>query len=517
MMTDNAHDDEPITEEAQKYLDTHDRRSEQGLGNYPFTDNAGRFVRQEDGEDYNPDFAEVLRQVSSWFVKKDNKFYDVNNLQTTYAVHDIKQVVVHRIKVSFPRFELKKQGWKDFFKVLLDPPVNLLNPEQSIAVWSGKRVSYPGNTQKVLFEDGVVVINIWQRPAYRDASATPETAFWDFLAYVIPTKAERDVFVNWLAWSLQNEGEKPKWAIMLYSQKQGTGKTTLTDMCKALFGIANTGRTNGVGKLVSRFNKEVLENKLVIVEEVEVKKGSPSANSLKTLISEDSTMVEAKFMPAYVEKIFCAFIMTTNHLPLWLEEADRRFFILNFDHEGYNNGGSDFENFTRLVERVVTQTKSSAGVKGLYDELMARDLTGFSAHSLDVRKHSTAIMAQLRVLSPDVVTQLVEQKLAERDIVFVPVEFAGKIVALYAQRNANSQTYLFTELGWDKGKFAWDSCNQKWAYYKLLDPNFPPESGTVWSGHNYDPMGTQVDKIKSLLEGKDSKQGTHDRVLRIDD
>jgi hypothetical protein len=228
-------------------------------------------------------------------------------------------------------------------------------------------------------------------------------------------------------------------------------------------------------------------------------------------------MVEAKFMPAYVEKIFCAFIMTTNHLPLWLEEADRRFFLLNFDHEGYNNGGSDFENFTRLVERVVTQTNSSAGVKGLYDELMARDLAGFSAHSLDVRKHSTAIMVQLRVLSPDVVTQMVEQELAERGIVFVPVAFAGKIEALYAQRNANSQTYLFTELGWDKGKFAWDSCNQKWAYYKLLDPNFPPKSGMVWSGHNYDPMAAQVDKINSLLEGKASKQGTHERVLRIED
>jgi hypothetical protein len=228
-------------------------------------------------------------------------------------------------------------------------------------------------------------------------------------------------------------------------------------------------------------------------------------------------MVEAKFMPAYVEKIFCAFIMTTNHLPLWLEEADRRFFILNFDHEGYNNGGSDYENFTRLVERVVTQTKSLAGVKGLYDELMARDLTGFSAHSLDVRKHSTAIMEQLRVLSPDVVKQLVEQELAERNIVFVPVEFAGKVEALYAHRNANSQTYLFTDLGWGKDKFAWAGRNQRWAYFKLLDPNFPPKSGMVWSGHNYDPMAAQVDKIKSLLEGNDSKTDADQGFQKIDD
>ena len=54
----------------------------------------------------------------------------------------------------------------------------------------------------------------------------------------------------------------------------GHGKNYTADVCKALFGSTDTGRTNGVSKLVGRFNKDVIDNKLVIVEEVEVKRRS---------------------------------------------------------------------------------------------------------------------------------------------------------------------------------------------------------------------------------------------------
>jgi hypothetical protein len=515
-MTEDQEDDHPLTDEAEQFAEKHDRRVEQGLGNYPHEDTTARFYRLgDDGEPYKADIYEVLRVASSWFVKKDNRFHDVDNLQTSYAPHDIKQVVVHRVKIDFPLFTLNSGGWSDFFKELLDPPVNVLNPEQTIPVWSGKRVSHPTNKQKVLFDKGVASINIWKTPNYREATGKPGNAFWEFLTYVIPTEKEREVFLNWLAWSLQNEGKKPKWAVMLFSQKQGTGKTTLTDVCKALFGEENTGRINGVSKLVARFNKEVLENKLVIIEEVEVKRGSTDANRIKTLITEDSTMVEAKFMPIYNEQIFCAFLMTTNHLPLWLEEADRRLFILNFNHEGYTNGGSDHPAFKALVGRVFDQIKTDAGVKGIYDVLMARDLTGFDAMSLDVTNNSTDIMDDLRDLSPDVVKQQVEEKLDELGIVFVPVEVATKVIGLFARREANAQTHLFTELGWGKKRFAWGGGTQKWAWVK--SSKFPPRHGKVWDGGDYQTMASQVSKVERLLDGNTSGGGASSDFQRVGD
>ena len=104
--------------------------------------------------------------------------------------------------------------------------------------------------------------------------------------------------------------------------------------------------------------------------------------------------------------------MTTNHLPTWLEEADRRFFILNFDHEGYNNGGKDYEKFVGLVKNLKEQVGTPAGIKGIYDDLMARDLTDHNAMSLDVMKHSTSLMQELKVLTPDVVKEQIKEVLA---------------------------------------------------------------------------------------------------------
>ncbi len=134
--------------------------------------------------------------MSGWFVKKDNKFHDVNNLQTTYQAQDLKQVIVSRIKVLFPKLELTNKDLKDFFLVLLDPPISNANPERNIPVWSGHTVSLPANTQKISFRDGVATVNLWEYPAYRRTKGVKGTAFDAFLAYVIPDEAERAVFLE---------------------------------------------------------------------------------------------------------------------------------------------------------------------------------------------------------------------------------------------------------------------------------------------------------------------------------
>ena len=435
--------------------------------------------------------------VSGWFVKKDNKFHDVNNLQTTYQAQDLKQVIVSRINVLFPKLKLDNKDLKDFFLVLLDPPIANANPERNIPVWSGHTVSLPANTQKISFRDGVATVNLWEYPTYRRTVGVRGTAFDAFLAYVIPDEAERTVFLNWLAWSLKHKEQKPRWAVMLYSQKQGTGKTVLTELVKDLFGVANTSRINGVRQLVARFNKEVLQHKLIVVEEIEVKKGSKEANQVKSLITEDSTTVEAKGLPSSVENINCAFLLTTNNLPTWLEQADRRFFILNFDHEGYNNGGKDYEKFVGLVKDLKEQVSTPAGIKGIYDDLMARDLTEHNPMSLDVVKHSTSLMRELQVLTLDVVKEQLREILLANNIVFFTSNQAQQLMELFAKREANSQTHLFTELGYKKARFAWGGDKSQKACWYL--PSASPERGEVLVGGIRAPIGQQIKKVSELL------------------
>lgn len=305
------------------------------------------------------------------------------------------------------------------------------------------------------------------------------------------------MLLSWMAWNLRYEAKKGKWAIFLYSDKQGTGKSTLADVCKALFGEANTARSNGVSKLVARFNKEILEKKLVIVEEVEVNKGSSQANAIKSLITEDSTAVEAKGQPLETIEHLCCFLMTSNHLPLWLEGADRRFYILNLDHQGYNNGGKDYPEFKQLVTDVYDQIRSGAELNGLYQALLNRDLTGFDAMSLDVNTHATDIMKELANLSPDVVKELVEDFLEINEIRFVPQSDALDIITHFAKREANAQTHTFGELGWKKNRFAWGGKNQRWAWHH---PDYKPEQGKIRAIiHVEDDLGKIHDHLTATL------------------
>ena len=489
----------PLTDEAKAHIATIERRIEQGLYHHPFPDGIwSGFVRlNEDGTPYNPSIKEILRLVSAWFVKKDNKYYDVNNLQISYQAQDLKQVIILRIKVLFPNLKLTNKDLKEFFLVLLDPPIGEAHPEENIPVWSGHTVCLPTNTQKVIFKDGVATVNLWKYPAYRRGKSVQAQAFDQFLAFVIPDETERNVFLNWLAWSLKHEDQKPRWAVMLYSRKQGTGKTVLTELVKDLFGVANTSRINGVRQLVARFNKEVLQHKLVIVEEIEVRKGSKEANQVKSLITEDSTTVEAKGLPSSVEPICCAFLMTTNHLPTWLEEADRRFYILNFDHEGYNNGGEDYGMFVGLVKNLKEQTSVPAGIKGIYEDLMARDLTDHNAMSLDVSKYSTSLMRELQVLSADVVREELREVLKGNNIVFLTSKQATQLIKKYASREANAQTHLFTELGYKKARFAWGGIKSQKACWYLASAQ--PRQGEVLVGGIRAPMEQQVTKVNGLL------------------
>lgn len=515
----------PLSEEAEIDLKKHERRTLQGLDYFPFDDSLGRFYKIGPEAGYTKhDASEVLRIVSSWYVKKNNAYHDVDNLQVRYQPHDIKQVIVQRMREAFPQWELSDQGWRDFFKVLLDPPVNKLNPERSIPVWSGKTQYVPKNSQKVIFSQGTASVNTWSPPTYRSMRGVEDHAFERFLKYVIPIDKDREVLLDWLAWSLQNEDKKPSWAVMLYSEKQGTGKSTLADVMKALFGNQNTGRINGVNKLVGRFNKEVLDNKLVIVEEVEVKRGSPQANRLKSLVTEDSTMVEAKNMPIYLQDIYCAFLMTTNHLPLWLEESDRRFFILNFDHQGYANGGPEYVHFIEVVGNLKKLIAKPAGIKGIYSKLMQRNVPGDFGFKLDVSKNQTDIMKRLRDLSPDVAKQLLAEEIETHNLAFIPVSLAHKLINEIAPREVNAQTHIFTELGWLKGKFAWNGGQQRWAWYKVTHPNKLPSRGNIYariigtSSYEWVKMAEQVKTVSRILwmSSKDQDNDEDDDDPEVD-
>lgn len=150
-----------------------------------------------------------------------------------------------------------------------------------------------------------------------------------------------------------------------------------------------------------------------------------------------------------------------------------------------------------MVKDLKDQASTPAGLKGIYDGLMTRDLSDHNPMSLGVRKHSTSLMKELRILTPDVVKEQVREILEAKNIVFFTSKQAQQLMELFAKREANSQTHLFTELGYKKNRFAWGGNKSQIACWYL--PSAALVRGEVLVGGIRAPMGQQITKVSELL------------------
>ena len=192
----------------------------------------------------------------------------------------------------------------------------------------------------------------------------------------------------------------------------------------------------------------------------------------------------------------CCFILTTNHKPIWLEPGDRRFYIINVEHEGYAAGGSQYDEFVALVKRVQETYKSDAQIAALYKALLAREQGPyFNAKSLNVNKLATEVMKEISALAPDVVEEMLEEFLREYNVRFVPVRYANKLLEHFVRRNANASKHTFDNLGWKKKKFAWGGKGPAYAYYH---PEAHPERGMLNNGHYRQTIESHINERLKL-------------------
>jgi hypothetical protein len=261
-----------------------------------------------------------------------------------------------------------------------------------------------GNEERYLWRDGAVSVNSWSKPGYRSVvpSNQPLDPIERFFDVIFTRPEEKAMFLDWLAWCLQNEGAKPKWAPFLYSATKGSGKSTLCKLVAELFGVGNSVTQNNVDKLVSRFNMPVLQSKLVICEELNLKPGSAQGNTLKTYLTEEAALAERKGQEAERVKQTCCFLFTSNHLPLWMEADDRRYYLIEVDHDGHA-AGPDAEKFSAQVGEVIAFLEDETKVAALYRSLMDRKLTeGYTTQTLNIATQSTALMKRVQAATGQV-------------------------------------------------------------------------------------------------------------------
>ena len=441
---------------------------------------------------YNPDhFTTLSRAMASWFVRLDNSYFDVDDLGHKRSRVDIEQTAMIRFREEFPEVPLTNA----LMSAVLKRTIHTRHTEvtETILPWNGRVICRPGDCRRVIVERGVATINAWKQPNYRRLGVTEAGlgVAGEFLDWFFTRKPELDMFLNWLAWSLQNEADKPNWAPFFYSSRMGTGKSALGRLLIRLFGEANAITQNNVDKLTGRFNMTLLRSKLVVCEEVNLRPGSGDANTLKTYITEKFTAGETKGKETErVDQRVCM-VLTSNHMPFWIEPEDRRYYIINIDHEGYARGPRA-EVFAALVGRLEEWAEDPANIAQFYNSLMARDLPqDFSAKTLNVEIHGTEIMRQVFGNGRATILDRLKEILEARKQNAIPEAEVVEVVTGTLKANINTTKHLMSDLGWTKREVKWggvDYARQLW-----VRPGYTVERGKIFG-----PDGFEGDLVKHL-------------------
>ncbi|MCB1865149.1 MAG: PriCT-2 domain-containing protein [Chromatiales bacterium] len=163
-------------------------------------------------------------------------------------------------------------------------------------------------------------------PAHSVAVRIIETHF----AHLLPDPTERLMLIDWLAYIVQNPGERPNYAILLQGTP-GDGKTFLAEMMRATMGPSNVSMLNA-HILQSEFTDWAEGQCLAAVEEVRLiadRNKYETLNRIKPFITNSVIEVHPKGQAVRNVRNTTAYILFTNYKDaIPIDDHDRRYLVL---------------------------------------------------------------------------------------------------------------------------------------------------------------------------------------------
>jgi hypothetical protein len=193
----------------------------------------------------------------------------------------------------------------------------------------------------------------------------------DMLDFLFGAGTEARTWIcQWIAYPLQFPGTKLKAAAVMWSSRQGVGKSLLGQTIGRLYG--NHAKTISARELHDKNNSWAEDALFVLGEENSGSDRRADSNRLKQLITEDTMYIEEKYQVRHVAPNMLNFMFTSNHADAFhLEIHDRRYFVSAIDAAPKSS-----EFYTDFVK----WRDSPAGMSALMDHLLKLDLTGFDPH-----------------------------------------------------------------------------------------------------------------------------------------
>lgn len=277
----------------------------------------------------------------------------------------------------------------------------VINP---VDIWNGasKRVAVAGlrmrpDKPRPTYEDrGELWVNTYDPPVH-DGAGGDASIGWEFMEQLLPDEREREWFMRWLAYKFRHPSV-PGPAVVMVARKQGTGRGTLAQLMKKLFGpkyVATLPFHIFAGKSYqSQYNDWAAEALVAVINESsEIGGGAYAAKHntyehLKETVEPrmEERLIVRKGDRSFMAVSFTSYIIATNNpdaLPIPPE--DRRFAVLS-------NGEPREPEFWEAVNAWMGEP---ANVASFAAELRALDLGDYSPNAAPLRTEAKDAMTEL--------------------------------------------------------------------------------------------------------------------------
>lgn len=149
-----------------------------------------------------------------------------------------------------------------------------------------------------------------------------------YLDYMFPVERERTEVKRWVATLIARPEIRMLYGMLLISEKQGIGKTTMgAHILAPLVGYQNTGFPGERDIVESTFNGWIANKRLIVVNEIYTGQSFKAYNLLKGYLTDKNIHVNEKFQRPYTIENWAHILACSNSKKaLRVEESDRRWF-----------------------------------------------------------------------------------------------------------------------------------------------------------------------------------------------
>jgi len=175
--------------------------------------------------------------------------------------------------------------------------------------------------------DGAKFFNTYCPRRWEPYKKAPDVSLWlDFLTRLFPNPEELREIMRYAATLIAKPEIKMAYGLLLISEMQGVGKTTLADILAMILGPSNISYVEE-HDITGRFN-DWAEKRLIICEEIYAGHSAAAYNRLKSVATNKTVRIEKKNLQRYEIDNFGHVIACSNSIKaLKLDNTDRRWMV----------------------------------------------------------------------------------------------------------------------------------------------------------------------------------------------